>query len=43
MVIKHSVRLGAATVAFTNAVTERGLPYADVDLRLDGRAFTAIT
>ena len=26
---------GAATVAFTDATTARGIPYADVELRLN--------
>ena len=34
-VVKYSARHNAATVAFVDAVTARGIPYADVELRLD--------
>ena len=34
-VIRYNARHNAATVAFTDAVTARGIPYADVELRLD--------
>ena len=34
-IVSYSVRHSAATVAFVDAVTARGIPYADVELRLD--------
>ena len=33
-IVSYSARHTAATVAFVEAVTARGLPYADVDIRL---------
>ena len=34
-IVKYNARHGAATVAFTDATTARGIPYADVELRLN--------